>query len=171
VAREVRRTLRAEGWPEPVLADSGNGYHLLYRIDLPADDAFETLPDGQVVKRNGETTELVRACLKALAARFDTPEVAIDTGVFDAPRICKLYGTMARKGEPTEDRPHRYSRVVDLPATLDVVPPEIARGPGERDRRAGRGPGAGAPGTGAPGAGARRRRRPSTRNAPTPSRR
>ncbi|MCZ7600820.1 MAG: hypothetical protein M5U09_28010 [Gammaproteobacteria bacterium] len=27
------------GWPEPIVAMSGNGYRLLYRIDLPVDDA------------------------------------------------------------------------------------------------------------------------------------
>src|ERR1039458_38536 len=28
--------LKESGWPEPVAADSGNGYHLLYRINLPS---------------------------------------------------------------------------------------------------------------------------------------
>ena len=37
-AREIYRFLKERGWPEPVVADSGNGYHLLYRIDLPCDD-------------------------------------------------------------------------------------------------------------------------------------
>src|ERR1700720_1652661 len=36
-ARQCQDCLRAEGWPEPVVADSGNGGHLLYRIDLPND--------------------------------------------------------------------------------------------------------------------------------------
>jgi hypothetical protein len=36
--RGVRDFLGGRGWPAPVLGDSGNGYHLLYRIDLPADD-------------------------------------------------------------------------------------------------------------------------------------
>src|SRR5205823_5386599 len=26
------------GWPEPIPADSGNGFHAIYRIDLPRDD-------------------------------------------------------------------------------------------------------------------------------------
>jgi hypothetical protein len=37
-AREIYGFLKERGWPEPVVADSGNGYHLLYRIDLPASD-------------------------------------------------------------------------------------------------------------------------------------
>ena len=60
----VRAHLHAAGWPESILADSGNGYHALYRIDLPADD-------GGIVQR----------CLKALAARFDSTAVSIDTSV------------------------------------------------------------------------------------------
>jgi hypothetical protein len=32
--RAVHGWLAERGWPEPILADSGNGYHLLYRIDL-----------------------------------------------------------------------------------------------------------------------------------------
>jgi hypothetical protein len=34
----IREALAARGWPDPVQADSGNGAHLLYRVDLPADD-------------------------------------------------------------------------------------------------------------------------------------
>ena len=34
----VRTHLAALGWPAGLLADSGNGYHASYRVDLPADD-------------------------------------------------------------------------------------------------------------------------------------
>ncbi len=37
-AQEMTDQLAERGWPLPVLIDSGNGYHLLYRIDLPAND-------------------------------------------------------------------------------------------------------------------------------------
>jgi hypothetical protein len=33
-AKEVRKYLRDEGWPDPVIATSGNGFHFLYRVDL-----------------------------------------------------------------------------------------------------------------------------------------
>lgn len=88
----VRIALRELGWPEPILADSGNGYHLLYRVDLPADDG-----------------DLVERCLHALAAQFDTAEVKVDTKVFNPSRIVKLYGTISRKGDSTPERPHRRS--------------------------------------------------------------
>jgi putative DNA primase/helicase len=108
VARAIRDHLRAEGWPEPILADSGNGWHLPYRIDLPAHDQ-----------------ELVKRCLQALAAQFGTAEVDVDTNVSNPSRICKLYGTLAAKGDPTPERPHRYARVVEIPDRLDPVPGEL----------------------------------------------
>jgi hypothetical protein len=96
-ALAVREHLRGRGWPAPVLADSGNGYHLLYRVDLPADD-------GRVGR-----------VLRALAARFDTPRVKIDTGVGNPGRVCKVWGTIARKGDSTPDRPHRRAALLEVP--------------------------------------------------------
>ncbi|MCC6907052.1 MAG: DUF3987 domain-containing protein [Phycisphaerales bacterium] len=104
-AEAIRSHLRELGWPEPILADSGNGWHLLFRIDLAADDGG-----------------LVQRCLTALAARFDDAAVKVDTGVFNPARIWKLYGTLACKGDATADRRHRMSRLVCVPDKIDVVP-------------------------------------------------
>lgn len=104
-ADAVRAFLAECGWPEPVRADSGNGTHLLYRVDLPADD-------GGLAKR----------VLAALAARFDTADAKVDRAVFNAARICKLPGSLARKGDSTTDRPHRRAKVLDLPDPPAVVP-------------------------------------------------
>ena len=101
----VRGWLEEQGFPEPILADSGNGWHLLYRIDLPA-------ADKGVVKRS----------LGALAIRFNTEAVKIDTTVYNPSRITKLYGTVARKGPDDRDRPHRKSATVHVPLDLKVVP-------------------------------------------------
>jgi hypothetical protein len=94
----VRDYLRGTGWPEPVLADSGNGYHLLYRVDLPAEDGG-----------------LVQRTLTALAQRFDTDRVRIDRSVFNPARICKVPGTVARKGDHTASRPYRRARLLEVP--------------------------------------------------------
>jgi hypothetical protein len=96
-ARQIRDVLAADGWAQPILADSGNGAHLLYRIDLPVDD-------GGLVKRT----------LEALAFRFDDDLVTIDQKVFNPARIWKLYGTVARKGDDTPDRPHRLARLLEV---------------------------------------------------------
>ena len=101
----VDQYLAERGWPAPVIADSGNGFHLLYRIDLPGDDAG-----------------LVHRCLKMLAKRFDDGAVSIDQKVANASRICKLYGTVSRKGKLTAERPHRVSTILTIPEQLDVVP-------------------------------------------------
>ncbi|QDU23755.1 hypothetical protein [Urbifossiella limnaea] len=97
-ALAVREHLRGQGWPDPVLADSGNGYHLLYRVELPAGD-------GRVGR-----------VLQALAARFDTAHVKIDTTVGNPARVCKVWGTVARKGDSTPDRPHRRAALLEVPA-------------------------------------------------------
>ncbi len=89
-AERIREWLRSQGWPEPALADSGNGWHLLYRIELPNDDA---------------TADLLRRFLARLKQLFPM----VDGGNFDAPRLCKLYGSWARKGEHSDERPWRRS--------------------------------------------------------------
>lgn len=99
-AIEIRTYFSSRGWPDPILCDSGNGCHLLYRVDLANDDA---------------ATKLIKRCLRAVAGRFNNDRVSIDTSVFNAARICKLYGTVSRKGDSTEERPHRVSRIVRGP--------------------------------------------------------
>ena len=105
-AREIRDHLAQRGWPAPLLADSGNGAHLLYRIDLPNDDA---------------ATALVRAALAALHAGFSSGAVSVDCANFNAARIWKCYGTVSRKGDSTKDRPHRRAAVLEHPSRLEVV--------------------------------------------------
>src|SRR5262249_28091459 len=102
---EVRDFLTGMGWPLPLLCDSGNGYHLLYRIELPADD-------GGLVKR----------VLQALAARSDDRAVEIAAKAPAAPRTTKLYGTRACKGEDTPERPHRRTGILEGPEALQAVP-------------------------------------------------
>lgn len=116
--------LAAQGWPAPVEADSGNGYHAVYGVDLPADD--ETGPDpkdpSRTVKlKDGPSTLLIKAVLESLAARFNTSACKIDTKVYNASRITKLYGTEAKKGVATDERPHRFSRVLSVPEEFVVV--------------------------------------------------
>ena len=107
VIEEVREKLRAAGFAEPVMADSGNGYHLLYKVDLPNDE---------------ETKELVRDLLKALEDERTMTGAKVDTSTFNAARICKLYGTWAKKGADTPERPHRLARLLEVPDEVKVTP-------------------------------------------------
>ena len=82
-------------FPAPqIVGDSGNGYHLLWRLNG--------------IENTTEAERAVSGFLEGLKC-FDTPGVKIDTSVSNASRICKLYGTMANKGEDTPERPHRMS--------------------------------------------------------------
>jgi P4 family phage/plasmid primase-like protien len=96
LAAKIKVHLMAAGWPAPIIAASGNGYHLLWR-----------LPDGLE-----EPAATVKACLEALAAQFSTPAVKVDTVNHNPARIWKLYGTTARKGDATADRPHRRAQLL-----------------------------------------------------------
>jgi hypothetical protein len=111
-ADEVARWLAGLGFPDPVRADSGNGAHLLYRIDLPNDDA---------------ALALVKGCLVTLDTLFSDERVTVDTANFNAARIWKLYGTMSRKGDSTPERPHRRSRIISAPAELKVATADLLR--------------------------------------------
>jgi hypothetical protein len=104
--QQIAETLTAEGWPEPVCADSGNGGHALFPIDMPNDEP---------------TRLLVERLLKSLAVRFDDPpeaqpRITLDTTVSNAARLTKLYGTAVRKGDALPDRPHRWSGIRSIPA-------------------------------------------------------
>src|SRR5829696_6020921 len=89
---EIREYLKAQDWPDPIVCDSGNGYHLLYPIDLPADQAG---------------LELVAGVLETLDFKFSDDAVKVDTTTKNAARITKFYGTTAKKGDDLPQRPHR----------------------------------------------------------------
>lgn len=106
-ARAVYAYLLGKGFPRPVVACSGNGYHLQYKIAL---------------EQNAENKALVQRVLEALALLFNDDEVEVDQAVFNPARICKLYGTMAQKGADTEKQPHRMSRIITVPEVIEPVP-------------------------------------------------
>lgn len=97
VAERIRDALVLRGWCQPIMAVSGNGCHVAFRLpDLP---------------NTADNAALVHRAIMAVKAEFETPEVEIDTKVGNPARIWRLYGTTARKGDSTERRPHRQSRL------------------------------------------------------------
>ena len=110
--KTISSWLQRQGWPLPVLADSGNGGHLLYRIDLPNDR---------------DSMVLVQRCLEALDLLFSDEAVKVDVTNYNAARIFKLYGTKAAKGDSTEERPHRVSSVLYEPPDLEQVDVALMR--------------------------------------------
>lgn len=83
----------------------------MYPLDLPRDD---------------DTTALLKAVLAGLASRYADQlaylDLELDQAVFNSARLTKLYGTMARKGENTQDRPHRMARIISLPEARILFP-------------------------------------------------
>jgi hypothetical protein len=103
--------LRGAGFPDPVVCDSGNGAHLLFRVDAPNTPAV---------------TDAIRRMLAALGRYCAPDDVSVDASVFNPARITKLYGTMTCKGDSTPDPPHRRSRILEIPARLQVTEVEAA---------------------------------------------
>jgi hypothetical protein len=98
--------LRGAGFPDPIVADSGNGAHLLYWLNLPNDSS---------------ATELVKGVLEGVAARCGSDDINVDQTVFNAGRIVKLYGTLVCKGDNLPTRPHRRSRLLEIPTRCTVL--------------------------------------------------
>lgn len=107
-ATDIREWLISKGWQAGafILADSGNGGHLAAKIDLPNDEA---------------SRDLVKSCLEALDATFSDDIVKVDTTTYNAARIWKIYGTAARKGSDTDDRPHRIAKILEAPDELVII--------------------------------------------------
>lgn len=101
-----QKALRTADWlekqfgdPPDIWAFSGNGYHLLFQIDLPSEE---------------RVTRKTKAILEATSALLSDERVKVDRTVFNPARIWKLYGTTARKGDevPEQDRLHRRARIM-----------------------------------------------------------
>jgi hypothetical protein len=96
-AQQLRQYLAEQGWPEPIVIDSGNGYHFLYR------------DWGCAVGR--EATADVAAALRYLKTKFPL----LDSSVFNPGRIARVPYTVNRKGVNTTERRHRRAYVVSYP--------------------------------------------------------
>lgn len=101
LAQAIAKELEHQGWGDPgVVLMSGNGYHLYYDL-------------GQM-PNTPQTTQLVQTALSELAQSFDTETVKVDQVVYNASRITKVVGTVARKGCQTETTPYRIARIDTL---------------------------------------------------------
>jgi hypothetical protein len=112
VSKQVQVYLMNKGWPDPTCADSGNGYHLLYRLGG--------------VPSTKELTATIEETLAHLAEKFNDGKVKIDTVVSNPSRITKAYGSFASKGPNTAERPHRFSRMRIIGALESVTPLQLA---------------------------------------------
>lgn len=106
VVNKVYKYLKDEGFYEPVICDSGNGFHLNYRVAM---------------KNSPENTRLRKDFLLSLSMLFSTETVKIDCSTFNASRICKCYGVMSRKGSArSKTRPQRESAILRVPKDIRI---------------------------------------------------
>jgi len=90
-------TVLPDGWKEPIIVDSGNGYHLYFAMPTDGSELVESR---------------VNDLLQGLAFLYDTATAMIDTTVSNPARIMRVPGTVSNKGVSTSDRPHRVSGVM-----------------------------------------------------------
>lgn len=112
--RKVTKWLSTQGMKTPRVIDSGNGYYILYKVDLPADSPY------------------CEGVVQAVREQFD---VKMDS-VFDAPRILRLPGTMNRKGPDSPTTPHRRAKLATTLAPGLTSEPVLAAFAPKQDREA-----------------------------------
>ena len=97
MAREIISFMSAQGYGRHILAFSGNGYHVLFPVNVDATNR-----------------EIIEEELQRLDSMFSTSKCKVDTALDNPARIIKLYGTFAHKGRSTQDRPHRLSKILEV---------------------------------------------------------
>lgn len=101
VSRWVSRILDCH----PLLADSGNGFHLCWNL--------RPVPFGSAIAPSQDNQDLYRECLSAIKQRFDDGTVEIDASISEPEQIIRLWGTHNRRSPETEGRPHRQSIILE----------------------------------------------------------
>lgn len=113
IVNAIFKYLRDEGFSEPVICDSGNGYHINYRVAM---------------LNNEENTLMRKNFLNALSMMFSSDKVKVDCSTFNASRICKTYGVISRKGSSSSiDRPQRESSIVRVPKEIKITSNELIK--------------------------------------------
>lgn len=102
VSRQVKEYLGGLGFPDPVIIDSGNGFHVLYKLSLSVTPQHK---------------KLIKKAICALAEKMDTAECKIDTVVADPGRKIKIPGSV---NQP-DQKYTRYSFIEELPEELQTV--------------------------------------------------
>ena len=102
VAESVEKFLTTMNFPKPILIDSGNGYHLLYKVHM---------------KASQENERMLKNCLIAIGEQVDTNTVKVDTVVYDRGRKLKLPGSTNN----AEEVGYRTSEIVKCPPNFTEV--------------------------------------------------
>lgn len=106
MASNVGIFLRDQGFKSPVIANSSNGIHLYYRVNIA---------------NTADRTDLIKNFLLVLDMYFSDNHCSIDTSVFNAARIAKVISTKSNKGANTSDRPQRESFFIRVPDFIECT--------------------------------------------------
>ena len=96
VAERAREFLKSLGFPQPVVADSSNGFHLLYPLKLTKSKAHDTL---------------IKTALRALSEHVSEDSCKIDTVVCDRGRKIRMPGSLNNEMESD----NRMARILETP--------------------------------------------------------
>lgn len=97
---QVYKYLTEQGFPEGIIAFSGNGYNLDYYTNFP---------------NTKENKTIVKQFLDNLSRLFSDDKVKIDTTTYNPSRIIKLFGCVSAKGQNTPERPYRLTSIISVP--------------------------------------------------------
>ena len=97
-ADKFMKWLTDQGYLEPYLDDSGNGFHIIQKVDIPV-KYFSWLEN----QLRNYFKEVQRA----------TPYIKLDS-IYDMARIVKVPGTVSLKGSNTKERPFRTAQILSF---------------------------------------------------------
>lgn len=103
IAGEITEYLREKGFPEPFIINSGNGFHVLFRIQGTPSKSFD---------------DTIKDFLKALSLKWKDDNIRVDTVVSDRARKIKLPGSWNGKSKLNK----RLSRIKNIPVESEIVP-------------------------------------------------
>jgi hypothetical protein len=109
VMQEAKEWLCEMLQSEPAVADTGNGFHVVFKLEpFAADD---------------QAMHLLKECISAVKAKFEDPDsnVEIDATVAEPEQLTRCYATWNRKYPEAPGRPQRRSKVLSVPAEWHPV--------------------------------------------------
>lgn len=113
IALDVRKFLRENGFKQPVVCRSGNGFHLMFKLNN--------------MECNDETDKAITDTLKYVSMIFSNDKADCDIKVGNRARLTKFYSSVSRKGGNTLERPHRKSEIVVIPPNLECTDISVLR--------------------------------------------
>jgi hypothetical protein len=110
VMERARDYFSGLGWGTPTVADSGNGFHMLFPVDMPNDPS---------------SRGLIKSATARASAMLSTVSVKLDVSVCNPARIIRLWGTVNRKGQHSTDRPWRRSALLESPDRVPLTTAQL----------------------------------------------